>query len=413
MLSTQTISIFQMKMKRNNQISRGWISILCFVLNFQSGFAQGLKCENILNQPTGYYSLNDQIIQTCFDGKVFYMTGNQINRKTGEILLQSVDLKTGNTDSFSISIPKQMEIVSIPFCLAVGPSHLILLDDSEGRIFEFTKSNHRYTFSHEIVIENHLHFRTVDYLGNNKFLFSEIYSTAQPNVKPVTLAIYSAVSKKVEKVIHPTLPCMGYSFFENHNVTSSSGKIALADLCRYKIWLFDHKLNLLDSIQLDDNTNWKGVPNNELSFETDPTKSHPKLIIEKLRTLDKQINRIEGIYFYNDSILMINITQMGNDKKYRRIDFWNTKNLPQPIKLKINTPIQYEGMDTISQSRLPLLLLDLNRPVFKNGKLIGVQNEDIVPKSNSSAKFFQSLKNEYYDNQDPKFSVQVYAIGWD
>jgi hypothetical protein len=352
---------------------------------------------------TGKSSLGKSYRYTITGDTVYWFTNDECNESKSELKIIATSTMTKLSDTIRIKIPGEIEITDLP-AIAISGNYLILIDDYLYNQYRFVRDNKQFRFLNMIRTVEGCPVNKIESIGNNKFLFSCIYNfTPDQKNHNTNLAIYDAATDQLGTFIHPDMPCIAFSHLEQHWIAHNETTIALAMPCDYKIMLYDMGLNVRDSIVFNQ-PGWKNPPGNKLPFITDPSQVHPKLIIDKLISLTDTFSRIEGIYFADDSTLVA--SSLNRKKQNKQIDFWNIKNKLRPAVTGFSK-CEYENEDTITAVRpLGLLTGEFESEIF-NRKIITFSREEFNPVTNMRYADFKKLQNEYYENNDPHYSIAV------
>lgn len=396
-------------MENNPTIGRRMILFFCLLFPFLSQSQPCLKASFDLDLKIS--SLEKDLTYCEWEGTVYYITNESIDIQSKRISLYSVNLKTGFTETFLLEMPKSLKIERLPFSFALNDQYLILNDDTEGKIFLYRKTGRSFHFENEVTIGPHLRFRSVTAMKNGKFLLFEVYDTSDTLAPKVTLAVFNPYQNKTESVIHPVLHCMPFSYFEIYPVAVNKDCIALADLCSYEIRIFDYDLKERKTIRLSE-SDYEQIKNAIIPFETNPRKMHPKTTIFNLLELDKKIQRIERIYFENDSLLWV-LSTNRNQQYNKRLDVWNLNHTDQPYNKNVTLNIEFQPEIPINPGCTPVLLNRFKEPLLKNGKIITVNSDPFLPDSPTDYAHYLKMKDEYYEKHDPTFHLQIHTVTWD
>jgi hypothetical protein len=369
-----------------------------------------LNCEQLKCLPTSKISISYIAESFISPPYVYYFTDVDWNDKKRELSVFSVNTNTNKTDSLVLKIPASIIINSLPK-IALNENYLILTDDEKFDVYRFHKTKDTYSYVNKIKLPPYSVGGNVRWLSKNLFLLSSNYNQHPADkLFNTNLGVYDAEKDQIKKFIHPELPCIGFSHLVNSWITNNDNRIALAAPCGYKIFFYDFELNLVDSINYHPKENWEDLPGNTIPFETNPAKSNPKLIIEKLMHLEDSISRIEMIFFVNNSTLLVSSGGNGADENQRRIDLWKIGFLEKPNYTDPVKVIDYSQDDTIDVKNTPLFLLSPLNLDIKNSTLYTFNPEEFIPVKKTTANEFNLLKDQYYEKNDPHYSIQLYKI---
>jgi hypothetical protein len=391
----------------NAMKSRGAIFLLCLFFSCTL-HAQELSCINTISTDLGISSLDEDIIWCSHGNSIYYISQRNIDKKARTLKVFSIDLENNRKDSLLLDIPVAVTIVTLPFSFAVGDDYLVFNDDYDGKIVLYERIKKEFRFKKFVEIENGLRFRSVTCMNKNIFLFYEIYASAS-SAPPVTIATYDAGTASVINVIHPALNCMSYSYFPVTVVANTSKLIAVADLCEYKISIYDQQLNQLTALTYGAKGR-KYLRDAKLPFETDPMKVHPKTTISQLLEFESSVERIDQLFFLNDSVLLVLSNHLNRKKSICRADLWNINNVSEPILSFNRQPVAFDSAFMVESSHLPLLIDPLIQPVIRSGQLSGISRDPFLPSDHSDFKLFQNKKDSYYESNDPRYHYQRFTI---
>jgi hypothetical protein len=396
--------------RSNNSCRRQMIAfcIFSFIWNLVSGQGKtDITVRQLKNIRLTKTSVINQISSFISPPLVYYFTNDEWDTKSRILKIYCTNINNSSTDSFEVDIPNKIE-VDFPE-ITISDNFLILLDDYNFNYHRFEKKNGKYIYQNTIELPPHSAGKNMKVLAGDNFLFYSIYNFhPDKQMNNTSLMIYSAKKNQILSFIHPFVPCIGFSHLINDWIAINNNRIALADPCGYKIRLYDFNLILQDSIVFK-NAAWNELSNNKIPFETDPSKIHPKLLIDKLLVLQDTISRIEKIEFISDSKLLVSSTCKTCGKNKRRIDIWNIGKWKTPV-YSTNFPIGYSESDSIYPNNIPLEINSTSNILFKDNFIYSVIDEDISIKQSMTFKEFNQQKDLYYETNDPYFTIAVYGI---
>lgn len=390
-------------MENSRWFGRGTVMFLCF-LHFNA-FAQydTIFCSLKHAHNTGKDALTDEMITTRDKDQIYYLCKSGVDQVLRRFKIYQLNTESNRLDSMIVEYPQGMTIVTLPFSFAVNGSLMVFNDDSYGKIFQFRRQKEKWIFDKEVIIRKNLRFRSVYSLSNDRFLFAEVYDSADPKTHPATLALYNGRTGLTEKIVHPKLACMAFAYFNIQPVAFNDRFIAISDLCQYKVHLYNDKLDSLTTISIKDDK-LKLLKDGMLPFESDPLKVHPKIIIDSLLKLDKYISRIDRITFLNDSLLLVSIT-LPEHLKVRQADVWNIKEKTPWRYSSFIMPAEHVTED-YDPDRLPVFAESIGSPEVVNCMMIGPNSDPFHLKKKTSLSEFEQLKNRYYESHDPTYHFQ-------
>ena len=247
--------------RKNKLTSRRHISAFCFfILLFSKLNAQresDIRCSLVKQFTLGIPSLENRFSVDIQEGVVYFLTQNDNNQKERKLIIHKISIENDNKDSLIINYPSNISIQSIPK-FSISKDYLILIDDERSKTYRFVKKENTYTYLNQVKLPKKYAAEHVRFLNKNQFLFTSIYNYhPNDNYYNSNLAIYDAENDAYINVIHPDLPCIGFSHLTSSWITNCKSKIAVANPCGYKIFLYDTTLNLIDSIDFKNPDNWK------------------------------------------------------------------------------------------------------------------------------------------------------------
>ncbi len=385
-------------------------SLLFLFFNLAAQTESKIQCSLIKHFTLGKQSLENKISADIHEDVLYFLTQNDCNKTENKLIIHKITIAEERWDSLIINYPSDILIRFIPK-FSISNKYLILIDDERSDIYRFIKKGNTFVFLNRVNLPQKYASEHVRHLTKSQFLFHSIYNYhPDENQYNTNFAIYDAERDAIINAIHPDLPCIGFSHLTSSWVANSKTKIAVASPCGYKIFLYDFKLKMLDSIVLNNPQNWNNLPDNTIPFETNPSKIHPKILIDKLIKLNDTISRIEKIFFPDENTLLISSFNGKNNKNAKRIDVWNIKTKPYLISSFENQKINFYDTDTINYSSLPI---PLNSPEYlsvNNYSLYAINEEDYFPENNILYKDYKNSKEIYYENHDPQYSIAIYKF---
>ena len=336
---------------------------------------------------------------------VYYMTNDDWNPEDRTLKIFCLNINSQLIDSAILKIPEEVIIHAIPG-IAMNGNYLILTDDDRFKMFLFIRSGNSFIFRNKINLPSDFVTRRLKFLTADRILLYSIYNFHPvEGVQNTNLSVYDIQNDSIIKILHPELPCIGFSHLINEWISVSDDRIAIADPCGYTIRFYNFDLDLQDSIIFHPGGRWKDLPGNTLPFSTSPAEINPKLLIDKLLKIQDTISRIEKLFFLNDQSLLV-ISTCGAMGK-RRMDIWDLTDLRKPIAMYDDVVTDSDSVDTIDINLLPP---DMNRPLrvyVKNQIVYRIYDEDFYVNNSMSINEYKRQKNIYYENFDPKFSISI------
>ena len=394
---------------KSNSTCRRQIFVFCiFFMTTIIAHAQTAEWKKSLS--LGKSSLENRFRFYIKDATVFYFTTEDWDESTRMLKVSSLETTSSKRDSFIVSIPETVIFYDLPE-IALNDDFLIMTDEEKMDIYRFWKTGNTYKFLNKIILPPHTNGQFVSFLKKNLFLVQCLYNFHPlDSTNNTNLGIYDAATDKILNFIHPDLPCIGFTHLDMSYVTNSDNLIAVANPCGYKIVLYDFNLKAKDSIDYTPKTGWTALPGNKIPGETDPSKIHPKLLIDNLVALKDSVSIIEKIFFINNDYLLISATGKSYGDNNRRIDYWNIKNSKSPAYSFPKAKIYYNENDTIQLKKCPLILNECKRSIIHNNLIYTLNDDDFFPEDNQLFKIFNNKKNIYYEDNTPNFSVSIYRI---
>lgn len=400
-----------MKKRSNIRQYRRLITVFCIFICLSSGAQSGngnLSCAFEKMFRTGKSSLSEDA--TCNISFPFasYVTDNGWDKAAGVLTVHRVNLTSGKQDSILIPIPAEVKINFQPF-ICLTKEYMILTDDERSEIYRFLSEGNSYVFQNKVLLPPNSNGRKVIAITDKMFLVSSFYNYhPADNTNNSNIGIYDAENDTLINFSHPEMPCIGFSHLISSWITATDNLIALASPCGYKIRLYDSHLNPVDSIMYKPGRRWNDLEGNKLPCESDPSKIHPKILIDKLLLLQDSVSRIEKIFFVNNSTLLVSST--AENKNRRRIDLWKTSDLKKPFYTNESYALENESADTIRPADRPLPLFNAINIAFRNNKIYTFNEESFFPFQTTTVTEFNDEKNKYYEDHEPEYSIVVYRL---
>ncbi len=262
---------------------------------------------------------NDQALVSKFNNKIAVLT-RDFNRDKIQLCV-----KENNRSKFDTSFVNIGEIsfsekdIIEDFCFT--DSSLCIL--TEGKIYFFRLSNEKkWLINNNIENKKLYQYYKCKTINDSSILFYKCYNFHKDDSKEkVELAIYDVNKNKFVSVKNPKSDGIIYSCFVNNWITYSNNFIFFSNTLHYKIFIYDTKLNLIDSIIYLPN-NWKHFDNYKINFETEFEKINPKECLKKARYEGSKIDRIEKILALNDSVLIVSVAPDFKNQRYREVYIW-------------------------------------------------------------------------------------------
>jgi hypothetical protein len=395
---------FAMTSRKNNfiltGIERNIIALCLLVCSSVNAFSSDHFISGV-KIVTTKLSVDYRISSFLGDSAVYFITTTDLNQNENSLQINSIGLYSGIQDSIIIKLPAEMVISSLP-SFAINGTHL-LMRDAEYRLFRFRKIINNWKFNSVVAIPKGAAVSEIGVTGKN-FLLSEFY-----NMHPLekqfnsSVLIYDPVENLFLKEIHPALPCIAFSHLKKEWIANNTAYIAIADPCGYRISLYDTQLRLITSINGPDSS-WRKVKGNKIPFNTDVSTIHPRQIVDRLLTFQDSVNRIEKIFFLNDSTLLVSITGFGLKDPQRRIDSWHLGEKINLTSSKIINPQFIRWPDPDIHFNLPFA----SKINIKNNKIIYLSDTDFTLSPGQDKNNFEILKNNYYIDHDPYFTLFIF-----
>ncbi|MBL0104387.1 MAG: hypothetical protein IPP51_11925 [Bacteroidetes bacterium] len=365
-------------------------------------FAQSLICTKEETFHTAINSLDFQLKFSFFESTITYCTDfdNITGNKT--LLFHTMNVTTLLNDSFRIKLPQNIQIETIPE-FAATENFILLQDDKTLKIHCFEKRGKTGSMYHgEIKLPEKTSFLNFEPISQNKFLLMDYYNHHPlDSTENISLGIYNAESKIIEKTIHPKSPGIAFSHLQNHYITIGKNRIALAEAAGNKIRVYDFSLKEIITLSLPESVGNFGV--HQFPFETSPDKINPKELIELLKKHSNNIARIESLYYGPDDKLIAGIIPLHEFNSNRLMIAYDETtglySLPQKLNFTgqfcdtINIPCWSDYLPSISGNRLLVVSDD------------SFQTKLCLPKDE-----YEKRKNSYYETHDAEYIFHLYRI---
>lgn len=297
----------------NNKLNNKtlFLSVLLFFLS-KNAFVQ---LDLRFNFDTVYNSSvlkeNNEIDFISIDNEIYFFELTKRNR----IIFQNVKL----TDSFCVQLPDS--IITNTFEFDYFDDVLILTSHKSHYIFNRVNNNFKF------FKKKHNNFRNSKVLKNKRILFFNNYNF-HPQDCPVKdrskLIVFDIINDTIINQVSFDFNYIFYTHLVSNfiDVNMSRSLISVAQTFPYEISIYNIDLQLTNVI------NKKLINNTESIIKLDSLSLlsnkylNTKLLIREVSLNDKNINRIQKVYFSNDSILLV-IKKMSNfdkNKKNRYLD---------------------------------------------------------------------------------------------
>lgn len=385
--------------------NRGIAHALCFLILVSVNiYAESVKDTIIETKEISIDPLNRSSIS---DNQFAFITSNSWNIKKRELFITNIDLKTFTKIKIKVLVPTSIKILQCPsFCL--NDSFMLIQDEYDLEWFLFKNVSGEFKLIEKIILPSKTKAFDARVLNNHMFLFSDLYNHhPKDSLYNTSLCVFDARSRKIMKVIHPELPCIGLSHFPQNWISQNRELIALADPCGNKIRIYDFQLSQIRTIQLPTTSTWINLPGNKIPIETSPSQMNPKELIEKFGPMLSTFSRIETIHFANDSLLLISCNET---------DTANYENLNFVYNAKINAFISSKSIfisekRKIQNSGRSELTFQLNpHQMIRNGICISLEEDNFIPNPTLTAEENEINKNKFYENNDPEFIIRISKI---
>ncbi len=334
-----------------------------------------------------------------------FITSTSWDMHHRELIINVVERKQNQFETISVSIPTSLKILQCP-TICLNDSFLLIQDEYDLNWFLFKYVVGKYKLVEKIKLPSHSTLFDARVLNEHCFLLTDIYNHhPADSVSNTTLCVYDARARKVTKVIHPELPCIGLSHLQQNWISQSDQFVVLAEPCGNKIRLYDQELNQVRTIQIPQGENWKNLPGNKLPFETSPLKIDPKSLIANLSPLLQTFSRIITIHLANDSLLLINCsfpdTMQGKTENF--VYNINRNKFENDSQVKITLPRSLEDNDSRTFEITPYQMI-------RDGFCYSLEEDNFLYNNQLTTRENEKLKNEFYENHDPEFIIRISKI---
>lgn len=254
------------------------------------------------------------------------------------------------------------------------------------------------------------------YLANDSILFiSDIYKHDYdtPNDNSIILKL-NINTNRVEKKLNFTFKNIEFAYFTpNHWVAFDNNKIYVSQTTDYKIELFNHELEKTGEI-LSNKTCWKNMDSFTMAkFRMTIPKHHPKIYIDSLSIYnDKLINRLIGVWKFNDSSLLtcwINYDSIQNRTRHF-IDIYSQDKSGKYKLLKediIDSFMFINDSSIADKNFYPIMFWNNKSNISRNG-IVVLKNYANVKYLNESWKLINENEKKYYFDNNPIPTVFFY-----
>jgi hypothetical protein len=400
----------RMRNHPNSNKGRRHSLVSCLLSFLLLGNVAGSQTCNLMKQfSLPVNSIENRIEYSILSNTFYYCTKDDWKPEKRNLLIHTIEMDSGKKDSVTVIIPLGITISELPSIFA-GEHQFILMDDDNMGLYLFNKTQTNYNYSSEINLPEGSAAVKATYIGDDKFLLQSVYNYhPDDKINNTSIGIYDALKNKVTRMIHPDLPCIGFSHLSLENIAFAGNRIAVSDPCGYKIVFYGLDLIAKDSIVYEPVSQWKNLPGNKIPFETSPSVIHPKILIDELIGLEDSVSRIEKIFFIDSKKLLV-LSKGNGLSNNRRVEIWNLNNLKSPAWSDANYKIRYVSNDTISTDKIPLAYNNSVRTVIMNGCMYQVYDDDFLPPGKLLFENFTNKKNEFYEKNDPHFAIAKYNI---
>ncbi|MDZ4757386.1 MAG: hypothetical protein SGJ10_04490, partial [Bacteroidota bacterium] len=184
-----------------------------------------------------------------------------------------------------------------------------------------------YTFSKSFL--KPYRYESVKQITKSEYLLVQLYNYDDiPKTDRVVISKYNLNTNTIVKNIKPELAGLEYSHLTHKWYDNNSKYFLLADPLKYNITIYSNNLDSVFFLKRSI-ANWKNT--NDSLFIKNYDNYNIKNSIENLHNADKNISRIEKIFFVNESKILISYKLAGETGKVRNVDIWTKKNKNQWI----------------------------------------------------------------------------------
>ncbi len=401
-----------MKIIRKKSCRRHLVVFCMLIITVHLGNAQktNFPISSILTRfNTGKNSIENRLKSCFLYPNLYYYTSEDWNEEKRMMKFYSFNTTNQHLDSFTVKIPAEIVFMNLP-AFSINSNFLIFIDESRFDMYHFTKKENTYVY--EKIIKKNVECAAQDItpLEQNKFLISSFYNWHPDDPwEKSNLFIYDAEKRAITKIAHPQMACLELKVFKTNLVTVSSDRIYLADPCGYKIKCYNFELEQVNEINYNPPGSWTNLPGNKIPGETDVSKIHVKLLIDKLLLMRDTIAMIENIFSINKNMLLVS-SSISSNRNIKRIDLWDKQSTKKPIFTNESVNVSWEGSHYIDTNSLPFFLKDPISYYIKDNFLYTVDETDFYPPKNSTLQEFNFNKDKYYEKNDPTYTISTFKI---
>ena len=205
-------------------------------------------------------------------------------------------------------------ILSQKYLVIISPKYIYLFDRQKLNYIEMKKKDFNFSIKDGY------------FIGENKLFLYEIYNNSPKDAKFKTeFYVFSVPDFTLHNEFFPDFEMIQYSHIApNHWVSVHKNKILFSNTTSYKINLLDETLNITETIKLPPKFKWRTLTNKQKKV-LEETKSGVPAISEILKH-EKNIDRIWGVYFVNDSTFVTNVYKGVGNSYENFFDIWKLIN---------------------------------------------------------------------------------------
>jgi len=274
-----------------------------------------IKVESTWEKPvTAFYDNKIWIYQPLWDGN-------------DSVLFIRYDLKKHSFDSIVGFVPNLFLRIKNPrvntlsindsYCVLTYLNALVVFNMKNNRL-EFNKIsplNETYSYS--------------DIHGDSIFFGKVFNYHPLDEANKTAFVIYDIKKDVFLNYVNPEFENIEFSnFFGYHWIDSKKDKIIFSQTTSYKISVFTSDFKKVNEISRPSVKNWVSFNNKVMErFRKKISPDNVKDLIDSLLPYHQTVSRVEGVYFCNDSTIMVRYIPANHVKKnnQRNYDFWRFK----------------------------------------------------------------------------------------
>jgi len=261
-------------------------------------------------------------------------------------------------------------------------------------------------------------------MDDSTFISSFVYNTSLPQEK-VIISKFKVNESEPQKSISPKFDCIEFSHFApNHWIEIKEKYIAFSQACDYRINIYNHNLDLLDSIILMD-TNWVKMNGDTLDgLRKHLYGSDPHYLIKKLNSFNNKISKVEGVWFMNETDLLVRyyMPKLNQDSNSNLPQvFFDAYRIKQNNGASIGHDIIFkrfmDGSDKLNVedtvNRCNTYVLSWMHPsFFLKNYIIVLKPTGYIEYFNKPLREILKKQNESFMKSQPKTGLWIYKKNW-